>query len=357
MKTKTAKKKKGRGSWDNLLVPDSAKPVLDDLRKVALVDDVPPPLPPVVFGDVLELKRVKVAAAQSQETTAYTADIHFKGVRVASVRNDGGGGEDMVSYASREAREKVEDWLRTLPPMSGNRFDLEGLQAAEEAERRSYHMGFPPSKAGLEDLAGILLRRHQQFAGRGAEQLAFLVGGGYDAGFYRIAVKLTPQVVGEYRVKGVTVVPFADFAAVPAHYYPSPHAFFASSWAEHVPTGLKGRVAYSTTDEAVEIELEDRHLVKAAPDVFAQCEPVPPKVRRHFLVTGHLEGDDEDITLYIVSESPEQASAGFEKRLRDENQDEDESLSYHETLVAEISGRPLLMVVNGEDVEVTEINV
>lgn len=45
---------------------------------------------------VVTLKNVKIANHLSQETTAYTASIYLNGKRIGDVRNDGGGGCDMI---------------------------------------------------------------------------------------------------------------------------------------------------------------------------------------------------------------------------------------------------------------------
>ena len=66
----------------------------------------------------IELKKIKVSESQSEETTAFTADIYIDGKNAGYAKNDGHGGCTLIgSYESkgRELLESAEAYCATLP--------------------------------------------------------------------------------------------------------------------------------------------------------------------------------------------------------------------------------------------------
>lgn len=64
----------------------------------------------------IELRRITYSAALSQETAAYTADIHIDGELAFHARNDGGGGADFFHRAGRWSEVEINDWLKANRP-------------------------------------------------------------------------------------------------------------------------------------------------------------------------------------------------------------------------------------------------
>lgn len=67
---------------------------------------------PIPADCPLVLKNVHVMASLSQETTAYTATLWWKGKRVADASNHGHGGSDLYHFANREVEQEVAEYAR-----------------------------------------------------------------------------------------------------------------------------------------------------------------------------------------------------------------------------------------------------
>jgi hypothetical protein len=67
----------------------------------------------------LELKKIKVNLAFSEETTQFMADIFFNGKKIGYAKNDGQGGcTDYHPYeGQREAMREAEEYAKTLPSL------------------------------------------------------------------------------------------------------------------------------------------------------------------------------------------------------------------------------------------------
>ncbi len=74
----------------------------------------------------IELKKIKVSASLSRETTAYTAEIWIDGVKRGTVENHGTGGSDCIFPHALE--EEINDYAAALPTI--NRYGLEFIQDA-----------------------------------------------------------------------------------------------------------------------------------------------------------------------------------------------------------------------------------
>lgn len=61
----------------------------------------------------IELKNIKHAAFNSEETQCFTASVYINGVRSGTVRNGGHGGSD--HFEPRALQETLEAYARTLP--------------------------------------------------------------------------------------------------------------------------------------------------------------------------------------------------------------------------------------------------
>ena len=84
----------------------------------------------------IELKKIKVSESQSEETTAFTADIYIDGKNAGYAKNDGHGGCTLIgSYESkgRELLESAEAYCTTLP----NKV-IEGLQGSFKVDLESF---------------------------------------------------------------------------------------------------------------------------------------------------------------------------------------------------------------------------
>lgn len=64
----------------------------------------------------IELRKVHYSKALSQETAAFTADIWVDGKKRGDVRNDGGGGANLIH--PRELEGEIAAYAATLPPTS-----------------------------------------------------------------------------------------------------------------------------------------------------------------------------------------------------------------------------------------------
>jgi hypothetical protein len=76
----------------------------------------------------IELKKLKISLALSEETTAFTADISVNGKVVGYAKNCGyGGSTDVMPYKKedRPILEEAEAYCKTLPPVQNINMDLE----------------------------------------------------------------------------------------------------------------------------------------------------------------------------------------------------------------------------------------
>jgi len=84
----------------------------------------------------IELKKIKVSLSQSEETTAFTADIYIDGKNAGYAKNDGHGGCTLIgSYDSkgRELLESAEAYCATLPAKV-----VEGLKGSFKVDLESF---------------------------------------------------------------------------------------------------------------------------------------------------------------------------------------------------------------------------
>lgn len=61
-----------------------------------------------------ELRNVKYASFNSEETNCFSAAVYIDGVKAGEVSNDGHGGPD--NHHPHELGERLEVWAKTLPP-------------------------------------------------------------------------------------------------------------------------------------------------------------------------------------------------------------------------------------------------
>jgi hypothetical protein len=69
----------------------------------------------------IELKKIRVYERMSEETTAFTADVHINGKNVGTAENGGKGGETQLNFYHvkdsplRKLCDEAEAWAKTLP--------------------------------------------------------------------------------------------------------------------------------------------------------------------------------------------------------------------------------------------------
>jgi len=80
----------------------------------------------------VELKNVKHAAWNSQETACFSAKVYIDGRCAGTVSNDGHGGPD--DYAPWELRDRLTEWAKTLPPFKSPFSDDPEPMSAHNAE-------------------------------------------------------------------------------------------------------------------------------------------------------------------------------------------------------------------------------
>ncbi len=82
----------------------------------------------------IELKKLKVAKHLSEETTAFSAELHVDGVLAAYVSNHGQGGCNETHFLDRDLGDKVEAEAKRLNPDDMEALDtvVSDLMEAEE---------------------------------------------------------------------------------------------------------------------------------------------------------------------------------------------------------------------------------
>jgi hypothetical protein len=114
---------------------------------------------PVPDDCPLVLKNVRVSESLSQETTAYTASLWWKGKRVADASNHGTGGSDLYHFTDRAVEQEVAEYARQ-------------------------HVAFPTEP--IDQLVGVLLderdlaKHTKAFVKRGCRFVAVAFKGHYD---------------------------------------------------------------------------------------------------------------------------------------------------------------------------------
>lgn len=97
----------------------------------------------------LELKRLTIATALSEETLAFAADVHLDGILVGHAKNTGNGG--MVSFRPKDSSSSVlcqayHAHLATLPPRLNDGLDLQprciedAIEELAEATHRARYL-------------------------------------------------------------------------------------------------------------------------------------------------------------------------------------------------------------------------
>ncbi|MGE4404390.1 hypothetical protein [Pseudomonas sp.] len=140
----------------------------------------------------IELKELKVSAALSQETTAYTAVIHIDGAPAFHASNRGHGGADefdAVRDYSGPGLKAVDDWLAVNEPPSGP-FE------ADPAKRTPWDCG---SKCDLEMMVARLIDRHEAEKRLRRLLKSSIVRIGEDGQIYKLAMKPTDAGIAMVR--------------------------------------------------------------------------------------------------------------------------------------------------------------
>ena len=73
----------------------------------------------------VELKNVKIHPDMSEETTCFSATVYVDGKKAGTVKNAGHGGCNDVWIQDRDVRQRVFDWIKTLPPRHGLNMDVD----------------------------------------------------------------------------------------------------------------------------------------------------------------------------------------------------------------------------------------
>ena len=114
---------------------------------------------PIPADCPLALKNVRVSESLSEETTAYTASLWWKGKRVADASNHGTGGSDLYHFIDRAVEQEVAEYARQ-------------------------HVEF--ASEPIDQLVGMLLNEHdlakhrKAFVKRGCRFVAVAFKGHYD---------------------------------------------------------------------------------------------------------------------------------------------------------------------------------
>ena len=87
----------------------------------------------------LQLKNVYFSEQLSEETNAFTADIYYKGKKVAYAKNDGQGGATCInSYGNYSTLKEVEGYAKTLPDIVTDFKKKDGTPFVIKADLETY---------------------------------------------------------------------------------------------------------------------------------------------------------------------------------------------------------------------------
>ena len=101
-----------------------------------------------------ELKKVKVAKSLSEDSTAFTADLWWRGSLIALVSNHGRGGNNSIRPATRdgwEVLDEFEAWCRTQPPRIDTDPDYAELVTNEDGTTSYVNASYPMDADALVD--------------------------------------------------------------------------------------------------------------------------------------------------------------------------------------------------------------
>ncbi len=75
----------------------------------------------------IELKKFQFFERMSEETNAFVADVYADGVRIASAKNDGHGGETFYYPDQKNGGmlKKAEEYCKSLPPIKYGTFEMD----------------------------------------------------------------------------------------------------------------------------------------------------------------------------------------------------------------------------------------
>lgn len=76
----------------------------------------------------IELKNVKYAAFNSEETHCFSATLFIDGVKAGTVRNEGHGGSD--DFHPWELEKRIDEYAKTLPPIDCTTFGGQGTMSS-----------------------------------------------------------------------------------------------------------------------------------------------------------------------------------------------------------------------------------
>jgi len=79
----------------------------------------------------IELRNIKMLKSMSKETACFTASLYIDGVSIGRVENQGCGGPTHIAISNREANQKFEEHVKSLPPVTSEYFK-DGLPMTTE---------------------------------------------------------------------------------------------------------------------------------------------------------------------------------------------------------------------------------
>ena len=285
--------------WSNLMLPANLGIELDDMR-LLVPKDLPAPLPPVVIGkETLDLKKLKIHADMSEETTCFSAEIWFQGKLVGHASNEGRGGGTFIRAVSQGALKEAEEWAIQLPPESSYNRVYETILAVESefagitVDLIKGAWWFTTNRMDLDSIVDqVVNAAASRKALRGIGSYAAFGPGketGDRPGIMKFKRTLLPEWLVAARKSHKWAVPLTAFMDLPYHYYPSPHPFASSLGGEMQIRHKESRqvgVPYfqGTTDHQVVMQIgerDDNNQVTGKPEDFEFVPGAAATIKAH----------------------------------------------------------------------------
>lgn len=110
----------------------------------------------------IELRKIRIIASHSEETTCFSADVWVDGKKVGSCMNDGQGGCNRY-YLDPGVERRLSEYAQSLPPLSSEYgpldmdLDLLVSNLLDEVERRKEEEKFQKQAIKLRAVGQVLL--------------------------------------------------------------------------------------------------------------------------------------------------------------------------------------------------------